>query len=237
MSRPKYVIIVAGGEGRRMGAPIPKQFLEIAGVPILRHTAAKFLGYDPDINVIFVLPSSWKEYWKEYCDNNFFIERFTMSSGGITRFHSVKNALDKVPDGALVAVHDGVRPFVPTETIARLFDTAEKEGSAVPVIPLTDSIREISDDPSGKVADRERFVCVQTPQVFRSEVLKAAYGLPYSKSFTDDASVVEAYGEKITLCPGDRENIKITTPFDLKVGEAILGSRPQESPSPIPDGR
>jgi len=237
MSMTKFVIIVAGGEGRRMGAPIPKQFLEIGGAPILRHTAERFLEYDPEINVIFVLPTSWKSYWKEYCDNNFFIEKFAMASGGITRFHSVKNALSKVPDGVLVAVHDGVRPFASKELIDRLFTAAGENGAAIPVIPLTDSIRELSGVDGSKVADREKFVCVQTPQVFRSELLKAAYAQPFSKAFTDDASVVEACGQKISLCPGDRENIKITTPFDLTVGVAILESRLQGNPSPRPDGR
>lgn len=230
MTVSEYAIIVAGGEGRRMGAPVPKQFLEIGGRPILRHTAERFLEYNPEINVIFVLPSDWKKYWTDYCGNNYFIERFTMSSGGITRFHSVKNALEKVPDNALVAVHDGVRPFVSKELIAKLFELADKEGAAVPAIPLTDSIREVSQEGGSRAADRERFVCVQTPQVFRSEILKAAYGLPFSRSFTDDASVVEARGGKISLCPGDRENIKVTTPFDLKVAEAILRSRFQGNP-------
>lgn len=221
MERTKYAVIVAGGEGRRMGAPIPKQFLEVAGQPILRHTAERFLDYDPGIKIVFVLPSDWKQYWKEYCDKNYFIDKFSLADGGITRFHSVKNALEQIPDGALVAIHDGVRPAVSKELITKLFDMAEKEGAAIPVTPLTDSIRELSPDGENRIADRERFVCVQTPQVFRSEILKGAYNLPYRKSFTDDASVVEAYGQKISLCPGDRENIKITTPFDLKVAEII----------------
>jgi len=230
MSRPKYAIIVAGGEGRRMGAPIPKQFLEIGGLPILRHTAERFLEYDPEINVIFVLPTDWKKYWKEYCEENYFIERFSMDTGGITRFHSVKNALELVPDNALVAVHDGVRPFAAKELISSLFAAAEKEGAAIPATPLTDSVRELEEEGGSRSVNRDGFVSVQTPQVFRSELLKAAYNQPFSKSFTDDASVVEAYGQKITLCPGDRENIKVTTPFDLTVAEAIFRSRFQGNP-------
>lgn len=230
MQRTKYAVIVAGGEGKRMGASIPKQFLEVAGRPILRLTAERFLEYDPDIKMIFVLPSDWKQYWKEYCDKNYFIEKFSMADGGITRFHSVKNALEQIPEGALVAVHDGVRPILSKELIESLFDAAGKSGAAIPVIPLTDSIRELSSTDESRVADRDRFVCVQTPQVFKSELIKKAYGLPYQKNFTDDASVVEAYGQKISLCPGDRENIKVTTPFDLKVVETILCSPLQENP-------
>lgn len=230
MKRTKYAVIVAGGEGRRMGASVPKQFLEVAGRPILRHTAERFLEYDPDIKVIFVLPSEWKQYWKEYCDKNYFIEKFSMADGGITRFHSVKNALEQIPAGALVAVHDGVRPIVSKELIFKLFDIAEKDGAVIPVVPLVDSIRELCRDGGSRVADREKYVAVQTPQIFKSEILKAAYNLPYQKSFTDDASVVETFGQKISLCQGDRENIKITTPFDLKVAEAILSMPSPENP-------
>ena len=221
MDRKKYAVIMAGGEGLRMGAAVPKQFLELGGKPILRLTIERFLEYDPTIGLVIVLPSSGKEMWKEYCSSTGFLERYSMATGGITRFHSVQNALKYVPDGALVAVHDGVRPFVTKEFLARMFDAAQRCEAVIPVVPAVDSLREC--EPSGEsfAIDRSRIVAVQTPQVFRSEILKSAYNQAYSTSFTDDASVVEAAGIRITLCEGLRGNFKITTPEDYEIASAL----------------
>ena len=221
MDRKKYAVIMAGGEGSRMGAAVPKQFLELGGKPILRLTVERFLEYDPAMGLIIVLPSSGKEIWKEYCSSTGFLERYTMAAGGITRFHSVQNALKYVPDGAVVAVHDSVRPFVTKEFIARMFEAVERCEAAVPVVPVVDSLRETGPSGESFPADRSRFVAVQTPQVFRSEILKSAYRQAYSTSFTDDASVVEAAGFKITLCEGLRGNFKITTPEDYEIASAL----------------
>lgn len=221
MDRKKYVVIMAAGQGSRMGSKVPKQFLEIGGKPILRHTIERFLEYDPTIGVIVVLPAAGKQIWKDYCSESGFLERYTMATGGITRFHSVQNALKYVPDGALVAVHDGVRPFVTKEFIARMFAGAEACEGVIPVLPAVDSLREIGRDGSSWTVDRSCFVTVQTPQIFRSELLKRAYTQPYSTAFTDDASVMEAAGYKIALQEGLKGNFKITSSDDLKLAEAV----------------
>ena len=221
MTRDKYAIIMAAGSGSRMGASRPKQFLEINSKPILRHTIERFLEYDTSMGIIVVLPADYKQYWKDYCSRSAFMERYTMVSGGITRFHSVRNALKYVPDGALVAVHDGVRPFVTCEFIGRMFDAAATCEAVIPALPSVDSLREITRDGCSLAIDRSRIVTVQTPQVFRSEILKKAYASAYSTSFTDDASVVEACGYKITLQEGLRGNFKITSPEDLVLAEAL----------------
>jgi len=220
--RGKYVIIVAGGKGERMGADKPKQFLEIDGKPILRRTMERFAEFDPTATLIVVLPSAWKEYWKEYCASSGFRCKFSMVSGGITRFHSVQNALELVPDGALAAVHDGVRPIVSDAFLQRMFDAAEESSAVIPVLPAVESMRRLDGEGSYPV-DRSRYVTVQTPQVFHSEVLKAAYKKAYSPSFTDDASVVEAAGFSVTLVQGERSNVKITTPEDIRLATALTG--------------
>lgn len=225
MDRQKYVIVTAGGSGTRMHSDVPKQFLEIGGKPILRRTIERFLEYDPQIRVIVTLPSASKEMWKDYCASTGFIERYTIATGGITRFHSVRNALGYVPDGALVAVHDGVRPFVTKEFLSGIFEAASRCEGVIPVIPAVDSMRETGRDGLSLSVDRSRFVMVQTPQIFRSEMLRKAYSQAYSTSFTDDASVFEAAGFKVSVYDGLRMNIKITTPDDLLIAEAMLGSR------------
>ncbi|MBQ4021003.1 MAG: 2-C-methyl-D-erythritol 4-phosphate cytidylyltransferase [Bacteroidales bacterium] len=221
MDRKRYAVIVAAGSGARMNSKIPKQFIEIAGKPILRHTIERFLAMSPAVEIIVVLSDEYKDYWKNYCRSTAFLERYTLPSGGFTRFHSVKNALEYVPDGALVAVHDGVRPFVTTEFLEGLFEEAERCGAVAPVVPLVESIREKTED--GTVpADRSRFVAVQTPQVFRSEILRKAYGQSYDTSFTDDLTVVQKAGFPVKTVAGLRYNIKITTPDDLRIAEALL---------------
>lgn len=219
----KYVIIVAGGKGLRMGGDIPKQFLEIKGKPILMRTMEQFYEYDRDIHIILVLPESQVGYWEELCKQYHFSLSYQLVHGGETRFHSVSNGLLVISDEeALVAVHDGVRPFVSIKTIADTFVEAEKSGTAVPVIDCVDSVREVKNSTGESFAkDRTLLKQVQTPQTFRLSILRKAYSLPYSPFFTDDASVVEAVGEKIVLTSGNRENIKITTSFDLKIAEVL----------------
>lgn len=217
----KYVIIVAGGSGKRMGGEMPKQFLLVAGKPILMHTVEAFARADEGFKFILVLPeahfSTWNSLVAEY---NFNIP-VTLVAGGAERFFSVKNALAYVPTDALVAVHDGVRPFVSKDTINEAFEVAEKNGSAVPVIDEVDSLRRVLDGASQAV-NRAEYKRVQTPQVFQSTILKKAYNQEFSFLFTDDASVVEGIGHAITLTTGNVENIKLTTPHELLLAEALI---------------
>ncbi len=218
----KYIIIVAGGKGLRMGGEIPKQFIPVGGRPILMRTMEAFAAYDPRMKVVLVLPKDQQEYWKELCEEYDFTLPYLLADGGETRFHSVRNGLDKiaVEGEALVGVHDGVRPFVAQEVIARCYETALREKAVVPVIGVVETVRRIV--PQGSVTvDRDEYRLGQTPQVFHLSLLRDAYRQPYVPMFTDDASVVEAFGHKVTLVEGNRENIKITTPFDLKVAEVL----------------
>lgn len=217
----RYVVIVAGGQGVRMGADRPKQFLEIGGKPILRHTIERFLAFDPSFEVIVVLPSAQKEWWRDYCRQSGFLERYSIVSGGITRFHSVQNALRFVGDEGLVAVHDGVRPLVSRALLERIFAAAEEAPAVIPAVPVVESVRRVEEDASVPVS-RDGLVLVQTPQVFAADVLKKAYDQPFSPSFTDDASVVEASGVRVHVVSGDRINLKITTPEDLQLAEGLF---------------
>ena len=218
-----YIIIVAGGKGLRMGSDIPKQFLPINGLPVLMRTIRRFREYSADINIILVLPKSQQAYWHSLCEEYHFDERYSIADGGDTRFHSVSNGLSLVPDDAegVVGVHDGVRPFPSIDVIASCYSTARAKGAVIPVIPVVETVRHLEDNDS-KTVSRDEYRLVQTPQAFDIQLLKRAYHQPFTPMFTDDASVVEALGEKITLVDGNRENIKITTPFDLKIAEAHL---------------
>ena len=222
----RYAVIVAGGKGVRMGADRPKQFLEIGGKPILRHTIERFLAFDPSVEIVLVLPRDQRDYWRTYCRENGFLDRYSMVSGGITRFHSVQNALEYVRGDGIVAVHDGVRPLVGTDLLARLYAAAEEHEAVIPVVPVVESVRRVVKDESGREAsgpvDRDGLVLVQTPQVFRTDVLTEAYRQPFRPSFTDDASVMEAAGHPVKLVPGERFNIKVTTPDDLSLAEKLL---------------
>lgn len=218
----KNVIIVAGGKGLRMGNDLPKQFIPIGGKPVLMRAIEAFYRFDPDINIILVLPVSHQDYWKNLCkEYNFTIEH-AIANGGETRFHSVKNGLALVTEG-VVGVQDGVRPFGSVEMIKRCFDAAEEEYPAViPVIDSTDSLREVVDEDKSRIVDRSKIRLVQTPQVFYVNVLKKAYQTDFKETFTDDASVVEAMGVNVHFVKGEVTNIKITTPLDLKIGELIV---------------
>ncbi len=219
----KQVIIVAGGKGQRMKADFPKQFLVISGKPVLMHTIEKFYTFSKEIGVVVVLPGPYIKFWQSLCKKYNFKPPHKVVKGGKTRFDSVKNGLKLISEDYVVAVHDGVRPLVSNNTLERAFSGAEKNGNAIPVIPVNDSLRKIKQDNKSKPVKREKYFLVQTPQCFKSEILLKAYNQKYRKHFTDDASVVEAIGEEIHLVKGNVENIKLTRPFDLKVAEAILG--------------
>jgi 2-C-methyl-D-erythritol 4-phosphate cytidylyltransferase len=217
----EYVIITAGGSGTRMGNVIPKQFLPLAGRPILQRSIAAFYNYNKAISIILVLPEANMEYWNSLClENNFDIPH-TIVAGGKERFHSIKNGLAEIEGAGVVAVHDGVRPLVSTNTIKAAFDTAKAKGNAIPVVDISESVREVNES-GNKAVNRANFKRVQTPQCFDLQLLQKAYKQPYSASFTDDSSVVEAIGETIHLVAGNVENIKITTPADLASAEALL---------------
>ncbi|HIZ84904.1 MAG TPA: 2-C-methyl-D-erythritol 4-phosphate cytidylyltransferase [Candidatus Coprenecus stercoravium] len=224
--RERYVIIPAGGSGRRMGADIPKQMLRLGGVPVLRRTLDLFTtGLPFEVHVIIPVNPSIKSMWVEYCRSEGLMLRYILVPGGMTRFHSVRKALGYVPDGALVAVHDAVRPLVRREDIVRLYDEGEKWPAVVPVLPVTDSMRLVAPDGSSSMVARDGYRLVQTPQVFHSEVLKNAYRTAFSPEFTDDASVVEKAGVPLHLCPGNRFNIKLTTPEDMALAETLLRAK------------
>ena len=220
----KYVIIVAGGSGKRMGGEMPKQFLLVAGKPILMHTVEAFARADEGFKFILVLPEAHFSTWHSLVNEYNFTIPVTLVAGGAERFFSVKNALAHVPNGALVAVHDGVRPFASKETILEAFAVAAEKGSAVPVIDEVDSLRRVQAGESQAV-NRSEYKRVQTPQVFQSTILQKAYNQEFSAFFTDDASVVESIGETITLTTGNVENIKITTPHELLLAEALINDK------------
>lgn len=218
----RYAIIVAGGKGLRMGGELPKQFIPIEGRPVLMRTLDTFHACDESIQIILVLPRDHQDYWRELCAQYQFAVPHRIADGGATRFHSVQNGLALVdaPE-ALVAVHDGVRPFVSREVIERCYSEAEAHGAVVPVIPVVETVRKLVGEASITV-DRNAYRLVQTPQTFRTTLLRRAYEQSYCDAFTDDASVVEALGCAVTLVDGNRENIKLTTPFDLIVARALI---------------
>ena len=218
-----YIIIVAGGKGLRMGSDIPKQFLPIGGKPVLMRTIERFREYSADLQIILVLPEAQQDYWKDLCEKYDFKVVYQLANGGQTRFHSVQNGLALVPDDAegVVGVHDGVRPFPSIEVIKNCYETARTKKAVIPVIPVVETVRHLEDEGSVTVP-RDKYRLVQTPQTFDIQLLKAANRQPYNDGFTDDASVVESYGHAITLVDGNRENIKITTPYDLKIAEVLI---------------
>lgn len=219
----KFVLIMAGGAGIRMGADVPKQFLLLKGKPVVMHTIEKFLEYDENINLVIVLPEASVNLWQNLCKKHKFFYDHTVVKGGDERFYSVKNGLKETSPDSLIAIHDAVRPLVSVSTIRRCFDTAEKTGCAIPVISTLESVREVeSGNNESRPLDRNSIKLVQTPQVFKSDILHRAYDCGYSPHFTDDATVVERLGVKINLVEGNSENIKITGPLDLIIMEALL---------------
>jgi 2-C-methyl-D-erythritol 4-phosphate cytidylyltransferase len=216
-----YAVIVAGGTGERMKSELPKQFLEIAGKPILMHTIEKFRDFDGSVEIITVLPEDLLRFWSDLQKKYSFTVPHTLVKGGKTRFESVRNGLGFIDEPGLVAIHDGVRPFVSIETIKRCFDTAERLGNAIPAISPSDSLRIVTGN-SNEPVDRTKIKLIQTPQVFRTDLIRYAYRQDYLPEFTDDAIVLERTGAKINLVEGNRENIKITNPEDLQIARALL---------------
>lgn len=224
MKSEEFVIIVAGGKGLRMGSDIPKQFLPIGGKPVLMRTLERFREYSSTLQIILVLPKAQQDYWQQLCADYHFDVKYQLADGGETRFHSVQHGLALVPDDAegVVGVHDGVRPFPSIDVIRNCYETARTKKAAIPVIPVVETVRHLEGETSVTVP-RGDYRLVQTPQTFDIQLLKAANRQPYNEGFTDDASVVEAFGFDVTLVEGNRENIKITTPYDLKIAEVLIG--------------
>ena len=231
MERRRYVIVMAAGSGTRMGGSLPKQFLEIGGKAILQKTIEVFLEACPGISVVTVLNSDYIQYWRDYCLKHNFTCPQTIVTGGFTRFHSVRNALEKIPEGAVVAVHDGVRPLVTPSLVREMFENVAEIPALIPVVPCVDTLKVLQKDGDelrtveGAVADRSVLYAAQTPQIFHSELLKSAYSMAYDTMFTDDASVVQKYGKSLSYTMGERLNIKITTQEDLLLARAVMSLR------------
>jgi 2-C-methyl-D-erythritol 4-phosphate cytidylyltransferase len=220
------VIIVAGGTGKRMGTALPKQFLEVNGKPLIMFTIEKFLEFDPSIEIVLVINRFFLDYWMKIENTYGLNYPLRIISGGETRFQSVKNGISLLEGESLVGIHDSVRPLVSVEAIRRVYAEAEISGAAIPCIPLKESVREISDK-SSRPLDRSLIQVVQTPQVFRSEILNKAYQTVYNEAFTDDASVVEKAGYDISIVHGDEYNLKITTPEDFEIAKILLNLQKQ----------
>jgi 2-C-methyl-D-erythritol 4-phosphate cytidylyltransferase len=215
------VIFVAGGTGTRMGSPLPKQFLTLNNTPILIHTLRNFFSFNRNFEMIVVMHHDYISFWKDLCLQFEDVPEHTVVAGGEERFHSVRNGIEAVSsDVEHIAIHDAVRPLVSHETLTRCFNTLNEHNAVVPAIPINDSIREVHGI-FNKSVDRSMYKRIQTPQCFESTVLKEAYSKPFSPLFTDDASVVEANGHSVFLVEGNLENIKITSPIDLIVGESL----------------
>jgi len=217
----KYAIITAGGAGVRMNSPLPKQFMLLHGKPLLIYSISVFLKFSPDIQIVLVLPEEHEDKWMLLCKKHHFYPPLDVVYGGPTRFHSVKNGLKKVPDDAIVAIHDGVRPLVSLKTIQQCFHIASKFGNAIPAANINESVR-LLEGAFSKIINRESLRVIQTPQCFLASKIKAAYNVNYNPSFTDDASVLELTGERIYITEGNRENIKITNREDLVVASALM---------------
>lgn len=219
----KYAIIVAGGSGRRMGSAVPKQFLRLHGKPVLYYTVKTFLEAYDDMNVVLVLPEEYADMGREIIDAYFDYGRIQITSGGETRFHSVQAGLRLIEADAIVFVHDAVRCLVTADLIHRCYEHALRMGSAVPVTMVRDSVRILNEEMNdNEVLDRDKLVLVQTPQTFHSRILRPAFEIDFKARFTDEATVVEAYGLKISLIEGEENNLKITRPVDLLIAEKLL---------------
>ena len=232
----KILIVMAAGSGTRMGSSMPKQFLDLGGKPVLRRTMETFIAAVPDLKVVTVLPKEHLSFWKEYCLANDFTCPQLLVAGGITRFHSVRNALERVPDGAIVAIHDGVRPLISPELVRNMFSRME-EGrvrALIPVVPAVDTLKLLDKGvdnlggirlvDSGEDVDRSRVYGAQTPQMFCSEDIKEAYSQAFDTSFTDDASVARKKGIPLSFCEGERYNFKLTSPEDLALARLLISS-------------
>lgn len=220
----KFALIVAGGSGSRMNNNLLKQFLELAGKPVLMHTFDAFFRFDPNMEFILVLPEKEQKTWSELCRTFSFNIEHRVANGGATRFESVKNGLQLISEEGIVFIHDGVRPLVSLQTLTNCLQSAEIHGNALPVIPVSESVRYI-DNSGNRSLDRSKYFLVQTPQTFRTAIIKAAYRQTFSDIFTDDASVLENTGQAIFTVEGNRENIKITYPEDLEFAEVLMQTK------------
>lgn len=217
------MIIVAGGSGTRMGGPVPKQYMPIGNMPILMRTIQAFFDNDSEVNILLVIPANDFEYWEKLCTQYRFEVPHQVVAGGKSRFQSVRNGINALKDEeGLVAIHDGVRPFVSKEVIDRSFEVAAVKGSAIAVMPLKDSIRKLTDDGRSFYQERQYFRLVQTPQTFLLSKIRKAFEIGELHHFTDDATVFEHQGWQVAMIPGNLENIKITTPEDLDYAEYLL---------------
>lgn len=225
----EYALVVAGGAGTRFKSTIPKQFLEISGVPIVMRTLAAFYSYSKEISIILVLPEHEINYWANLCRQHKFNIPHQVVKGGMSRQMSVINGLNTINDDGIVAIHDGVRPLIKKEIIAGSFETARKLGNAVAAVPLKDSIR-IIENGYNRSVDRKDFMLIQTPQTFLTSEIKNAYQKYIEEEFTDDASIAERAGQKINLIMGSYDNIKITTTEDILFAEAIFRNNNEENP-------
>ncbi len=219
----KYLIVVAGGTGSRMNYELPKQFLLIHDKPVIVHTIEKFISTYPSIKIIIVIHPSWKKYLVDLLNSYQWRNNVEITEGGETRFHSVKNGLDKIKsaESVLVAVHDAARPLVSSQTIISAFESAALCGSGIPVIDISESLRQV-DGIENKYLDRSKVKIVQTPQCFQLALLQKGFEQAYDNTFTDDASVIEKLGQTVFLTKGNQENIKITWSIDLRIAEAII---------------
>ena len=217
----KYAIIVAGGAGSRMGGSLPKQFMLLRDKPVLYYSIKTFLDAYDDLEIILVLPAAFTDIGEEIIDAYFDKEKIKIAIGGDTRFQSVKNGLKLVEEESIIFVHDAVRCLVSVNLIRRCYELAMQTGAAVPVIPSKDSVRILNDDGNGEV-DRNKIMLVQTPQTFHSKILLPAFDIDYKDKFTDEATVVEAYGLRVSLAEGEETNIKITRPMDLLIAEKVI---------------
>lgn len=222
----KAAILVAGGRGTRMGGPVSKQYLPVGGLPVLMHTIRIFNSSVPEAELILVLPADDFDYWNSLCRAFAFDIPHQVVAGGNSRFQSVRNGLHALaPDTQLVAIHDGVRPFVKEEVIKQSFEVAQQSGSAVAVVSLKDSIRKLSDDGKSSFRERQRYRLVQTPQTFQVEKILKAFQVTEIPEFTDDATVYEHQGWQVSLIAGNPENIKITTPEDMEFAEFLIAKK------------
>ncbi|MEI8201814.1 MAG: 2-C-methyl-D-erythritol 4-phosphate cytidylyltransferase [Bacteroidota bacterium] len=231
MKENQYVILVAGGQGARMNSSVPKQFLLINNLPVIMYSMQAFYEYNPECKQILVLPEAHLDYWNELCLNHQIKINYILAKGGETRFHSVRNGLNKIEGKeGLVAVHDAVRMLVSRDMISNSFEHAQKYGTAIPYVKSKDSLRSFIDGKSS-IVNRDEIIRMQTPQTFHVSILKEAYQQAYQTNFTDDANLVEKLGAKLHLFEGEESNIKITEPYDLLLAESILNSR---DPSALP---
>ena len=217
----KYAVIVAGGTGTRMGAAVPKQFMQLNGKPVLLHTIETFLRAYADLQIILVLPASFEEQGRQLILQSAAPSRVQIVLGGTTRFHSVQNGLKQINEASVIFVHDGVRCLVTESLIRRCYEQTILKGNAIPAVAVNDSIRMVEGNKT-KVVDRSRLLAVQTPQTFRSNILLSAFEQPYNEAFTDEATVAEAAGHEIFMIEGEKENIKITLPADLLIAEQLF---------------